>query len=122
MNSTVTVDEKAEAMIKKLAERLPGTTFSCWGLGENSPHGKLYYGTVAEVDPKNACHLTLRDGNISEIILHFRPNDHVVTLHEKSENGEGHKADFVTDLVCGYDFDEGKPIYLLNYIRGLMNS
>lgn len=126
MNSTKAVDEttEAEAMIKRLAEKLPGTTFSCWGIGErnNRPHGRLYYGTVAEVDPKNACHLRLKDGNISGVILHFRPDDHVVTLHEKSADGKGHKADFVTDPVCGYDFEKGRPIYLLDYMSDLMKS
>ena len=114
-----------EAEIQKLVQRLPGAEISCWGIGQSMashPRGRRYYGTIAAVDEKDPCHLTVKDGNISELRLHFRLGDHVVTLHEKSENGEGFKADFVAGIECGYAFEKDTPVFLLDFMRSILKS
>jgi len=115
-------DEDTQAQLLKLSVGLMGTEISCWGFGQEkkSAFRKHYYGTISGVDPKDPLHLMIKDGNISEIHLHFRPGDHMVTLDEPAVEG-GNTADFVVAVACGFDFEAEKHVWLLDYMKEIVN-
>lgn len=111
----------AKDKLLNLMNRLPGTEVVCWGIGQsNKQHsggGRCYYGVIDRVDAQDPSKLHIRDGNIVEILLHFRPGDHVVTLREAAESNT---ADFTTYIECGFDFDKMKPLMLLDLVRDIL--